>query len=567
MTGDRPAGDREQWLDLLHRHLEGTLTGEEREELESILQHSEEARRELLLAAALHQELFILHEVPGREPSVGAALEKDALGDASVRRASTLRGSRRFVSDPSPASWAPAFVAASLLVGLALFALMFSSGGPSKGAGRPETARSREGQAPSQPPGILPKPTPAAGDSERVHAEEERIRADAARRLAELERRRHEVEKTVPPGTPEGEKLDRKKTDLGLLDEERRRIEEEMKSAIEKARQSARPPSPVVAPGERSLTVAEKESPEKPVPLASIERAEGEAFLVRKDGRSPLREGASLFAGDGLETPGPKGRVMVRFTDGTRLDLRGESLVSEIADASPPGGSPGKQVVLARGSVSAEVAKQPANRPMLFRTPHSEATVLGTSLRLQVDPGEKGATKLEVLEGRVRFARLIDRKGVVEVTGGHQSVAALGVPLASRPFPVLPSGTSQRPAVATVTLVNADTGRPFLQYDPLEDGTVLTLADLPTRNLNILATTSPAAVGCVVFSWDGTPVIEGRAPYFLGGNDQRGKPVAWTPMPGDHVLVVTPYSGPSAANRREGTGTAGAGVTIRLRVR
>ncbi|HEV3027663.1 MAG TPA: FecR domain-containing protein, partial [Planctomycetota bacterium] len=258
---------------------------------------------------------------------------------------------------------------------------------------------------------------------------------------------------------------------------------------------------------------------------------------------------------------------VVRFGDRSRVELRGETSVSEITEDLTAAPATGKQIQLSRGTLAADVTKQPAHRPMLLKTLHSEATILGTSFRLLVDPGEKGATKLEVQEGKVRFTRLVEKKASVDVIGGHYAVSALGLPLLSRPIAPVRTGTAEKPVLAGLTVLNAETGRPFLQFDPIEDGTVITLADLPTRALNILASTSPPTIGSVLFTWDGTPVMEGRAPYLLGGNDQRGKPLAWTPAPGDHTLTVIPYSGPPAANKREGTGTAGAGITVRLRVR
>ena len=188
-------------------------------------------------------------------------------------------------------------------------------------------------------------------------------------------------------------------------------------------------------------------------------------------------------------------------------------------------------------------------------------------MKLQVEPGEKGATRLEVHDGRVAFSRIVDRKTTIDVTGGHYAVAAPGLPLISRAVAPARMGTPERPVIASLVIVNADTGRPLLQFDPLEDGTVISLSDLPTRNLNVQASTSPATVGSVLFNWDGMPVMEGRAPYLLSGNDTRGKPLAWTPAVGDHTLTVIPYSGPPAANRREGTGTAGTGLTVHVRVR
>jgi len=86
----------------------------------------------------------------------------------------------------------------------------------------------------------------------------------------------------------------------------------------------------------------------------------------------------------------------------------------------------GKGITLTRGTMAAEVTRQPAGRPLVILTPHAEARVLGTSLRLTVDPDPATGTRLEVLEGRVKLTRLSDRK-TAEVPSGHSAVAAVGV--------------------------------------------------------------------------------------------------------------------------------------------
>jgi hypothetical protein len=214
--------------------------------------------------------------------------------------------------------------------------------------------------------------------------------------------------------------------------------------------------------------------------------------------------------------------------------------------------------------VSADVKKQPQDRPMIVTTPKSEAKVLGTTLRLKVD--EKGATRLDVLEGKVRLTRLSDSKGVDVVTG-HYAVTAAGVDLVSRPVAPPRTGTAERPAIAKVTVLNAETGQPLLQLDPIEDRMVITLADLPTKNLSIRAVTSPEKPGCVVFNLDGEFRVEVNSPFLLMGNDAARKPLPWTPSVGDHVLTVTAYSGGPAPNRREGLGTAGAPLTVLFRIK
>jgi hypothetical protein len=557
--------DRGRMLDLIHRFLEKELSSEELRELESLLRDHDGARRELVLAAALHQELFVLHEVADRSAALGLGPGLDEAGEAPGRRPPTLRNSRRLSSRLREVSWVPAIAAAAFLIVAILLALMFGSDSRSSGSGHRDSARRPETTLPKVPPAAGPG-SEASQEPAGEKAQEERIRAESSRRLADLERRRTELAQRVPQ-EPDPKRAEQQKADLGLLEEEKRKIEEEMKSAIEQARRMHPERSATTRAADSAVSPAEKSPPGKASPLASVERVEGDGVLVRKDSRSPVREGTEILTGDGLETAGATGRVVLRFGDRSRVELRGDTSISEISEDATPGAARGKQILLARGVLSADVTKQPAGRPLVLKTPHSEATVLGTSFRLLVDPGDKGATRLEVHEGKIHFARQIEKKASVDVSGGHYAVAAPGIALLSRPILQPRTGTPEKPALSGLAIVSADTGRPLIQFDPLEDGTVITLADLSTRALNIQASTSPATVGSVLFSWDGNPVMEGRAPYFLAGNDTRGKPMAWTPAPGEHTLTVTPYSGPPAANKREGTGAAGTAVTVRLLVR
>jgi hypothetical protein len=87
---------------------------------------------------------------------------------------------------------------------------------------------------------------------------------------------------------------------------------------------------------------------------------------------------------------------------------------------------------------------------MIFATPHGDAKVLGTTLRLSVDP--KGA-RLDVEEGKVEFRNLAGKAVLVE--SGHYAVAAAGTEFVAKMFPVdeivllaasgKPSGSEWRP--------------------------------------------------------------------------------------------------------------------------
>jgi ferric-dicitrate binding protein FerR (iron transport regulator) len=157
------------------------------------------------------------------------------------------------------------------------------------------------------------------------------------------------------------------------------------------------------------------------VAVVQILEARGEATVLKGAERLPAATGQPLVKGSGILT-GPGSAVSFAFVDGTRVELGPDTLVREISD-----GPPGKRIQVSQGSLAADVARQPSGQPAVFQTPLAEAVVLGTRLRLSITAE---ATKLEVLEGRVRLLRPAD-KASVEVKAGLQAVARAAGPLAA----------------------------------------------------------------------------------------------------------------------------------------
>ncbi len=359
-----------------------------------------------------------------------------------------------------------------------------------------------------------------------------------------------------PPPSPPLAPEEKRAPDTGAVRPPQPSPKEEAPKSSERPPPPAPPPAPPApeAPPERKA--GETRVGETHVAaLGRIERVEGS---VQAAGRA-AGEGQELFPGQGIAT-GAAGRATLRYADGTSLELDALTEIRGLSEAR------GKTLSLVRGTLAAVIQKQPADRPMVVATPHAEARVLGTAFKLTVDADDKGATRLDVAEGKVRFTRVPDRKSV-DVSSGHYAVAAAGFDLLSRQAGIPRPGTRERPVIVRLQVVNAETGQPLLQLDPLEDRAVISLPDLPTRALNIRAVTSPETVGCVVFTLDGEAKAETASPYLLKGNDTKGRPLAWTPPAGDHVLTATPHSRAPAAGRHEGTGTAGPTVLVRFRVR
>ncbi len=113
-------------------------------------------------------------------------------------------------------------------------------------------------------------------------------------------------------------------------------------------------------------------------------------------------------------------------------------------------------------------------------------------------------------------------------------------------------------AVSGLALVNVDTGEDLTK---LEDGMVINLAKLPTRNITVRADAS-ADTESVRFGLDRdwSYHTENIEPYAIAGDSRDGTYYAWRPGEGDHTLTVRAYTG----NR--GRGGASSRVKIHFRV-
>ena len=165
------------------------------------------------------------------------------------------------------------------------------------------------------------------------------------------------------------------------------------------------------------------EEPAPAPPRDETKSAVAIATFERNGGSQPIIDGQAV-----------KGRGVVKFSDGTRMELADATSIARISDRVGAGGV-GKWVDLTEGPLVIEAAHQPADRAMTIATPHGEACIVGTTLRLAV---EKESTRLEVAEGRVRLSR---SGAAVDVIGGHFAVAAEGVELAARPLPKMVAET------------------------------------------------------------------------------------------------------------------------------
>jgi ferric-dicitrate binding protein FerR (iron transport regulator) len=363
-------------------YLEDGLGEEEQQAFRLLLRSSPEARQAFARAAQFDAELYEL-----RRAAAGPAGADP--GNRSSNRISSRRVShvatRRRLAGARRASWAPALAAAGLLAAISLVVVLSKSRSPGPA-----------GEDPQRPRGPVER-------AEFVEASEEAGRSESPKGPAPSRapsRRAEEVPE--PPGPVEPPEA------AARPEPERRPAEGREAAGVE-------PPRPA------RDTAAAGAAP--PVGIA-IGRVEGEVYVVAGSEKVRAPAGRAIAPGEGLQAVGAQSGATVAFRDGTRVDLGPGTVLREIVE-----GSRGKRIGVTQGRVAAQVARQPADRPLVIATPHAEVKVLGTRLSVGVSPG---STRVEVSEGRVRVTRQPDGASV-ELTAGLHAVASPGVPLAARP--------------------------------------------------------------------------------------------------------------------------------------
>jgi hypothetical protein len=360
--------------ELTLRLLDGELSGEEAAELEALLRQDPSAEAAHVALLDLEVELRAKERDPNLARSTMERLKE------SLRLKQGVMSRIRAGAPGGRKWWIPALIAAGLVIGWGGWLVLRGGTDPGTIVAR-ESNPVRDNPPPEKKAADVPAPVPAP---------------------------------PPPPQPPPPEPVPNRPPEP---------------PAPKPEREPDRPPPPPPAPKPAAPDV-EPARPATVPAVASLERLEGEVYVLTAKERVPARVGQGIREGQDLEVVGRLSLAVVRYPDGTRLEAGGETALRNFSAAD------GKRVFVEGGVVTAEVARQPKGQGMVFVTPQAEAKVLGTQFRLEV----AGSTRLEVYEGKVSLVR---EARAVEVPAGHFAVAAPGVPLAAKPLP--PAGAPPDP--------------------------------------------------------------------------------------------------------------------------
>ena len=96
--------------------------------------------------------------------------------------------------------------------------------------------------------------------------------------------------------------------------------------------------------------------------------------------------------------------------------------------------------------------------------------------------------------------------------------------------------------IGSFTLINADTDYPVPGYEPIQEGAIIDLSKLPTKNLNIRIDPSPYIATKIDVEYDEDSSYNSDSDYpFSFAGEKEGNYNAWTPTLGKHKIKATPY--------------------------
>jgi formylglycine-generating enzyme required for sulfatase activity/tRNA A-37 threonylcarbamoyl transferase component Bud32 len=163
-----------------------------------------------------------------------------------------------------------------------------------------------------------------------------------------------------------------------------------------------------------------------PTGIVFLERLEGEVRITRGGNGRPASVGQMLAQGDAVDTGPWPSRGVLRFENGTEIEIEPDSRIGDLSFES------GKRLVVSKGTIRADLMKQSPDERMTFLTPDGEVSGTRSTFRIFIgsDPGQ--GTRIEVARGQTEVRKPGGERVVIE--GGSFAIAATGVELVAKPL-------------------------------------------------------------------------------------------------------------------------------------
>jgi ferric-dicitrate binding protein FerR (iron transport regulator) len=387
----------ERLRDLMLRYLEGGLAPAELQQLDQAVESDPAARR--TLAQLMLQETLLSHI--GRKSEV-FELERPAPRPPSFHSSTRILKIQR-QKESRRRIWTSVAIGAALLFTFSLLLAVRSQ--------PPADERTEALAGPVMPPPVSPAPSPAPAPA-APHAPAP-LPAVAAQ--------------PTPPTPP----LPAKPAATPLV----KAAPARKPKATEDRKVPASPPipgPPLQPPVESSVPPALLEPARPETSFARIERLQGDVVVLSGGSRRVARVGMDLLWGQGLETSALGGGAILKYSDGTRVELAPRTVVWDSSDKPGARNSEGlKRLRVMTGSVTAEVATLNDLRPFVLSSSHAEAKIPAGTLKVVTEPE---SMRFDLIQGKVRVTRRDDLI-FVDLEAGQFVVVGRGLGLDVRPIP------------------------------------------------------------------------------------------------------------------------------------
>jgi len=167
--------------------------------------------------------------------------------------------------------------------------------------------------------------------------------------------------------------------------------------------------------------------------FAKIERLQGDVVVLFGASRKVAKVGMDLAWGQGMETSALGGAALIKYPDGTRVELGPRTVIWDSSEKATPRNPEGglRRLRVMTGSLTAEVPSQIEGRPFVLSSSHAEAKIPGGTLKVVTDPE---SMRFDLLQGKVRITRRDDQI-FVDLEPGQFVTVGRGLGLDVHPIP------------------------------------------------------------------------------------------------------------------------------------